>query len=58
MTEAPVEPGITQASSIGTMAAPVIGTVTLLIAKSPIQALRTAYRAQRHRGNSRKYNIL
>jgi hypothetical protein len=40
------------------MAAPVIGTVTLLIAKFPIQTARTAYGAKRHREKSREYIIM
>lgn len=42
MAEASVESWITQTGSIGPVAAPVIGTITLLIALLPIEALRTA----------------
>lgn len=42
MAEASIESGITETGSIGTVTAPVIGTITLLIALLPIEALRTA----------------
>lgn len=42
VAEASVESWITQTGSIGPVAAPVIGTITLLIALLPIEALRTA----------------
>ena len=46
MAEPPVESRVTQTGSVGAVAAPVTGTVTLLIALFPIEALRTAYRQQ------------
>lgn len=42
MAEASVESRITQTGSVGPVAAPVIGTITLLIALLPIEALRTS----------------
>lgn len=42
VAEASVESWITQTGSIGPVAAPVIGTITFLIALLPIEALRTA----------------
>lgn len=42
MAEASVESRITQTGSVGPVAAAVVGTVTLLIALFPIEALRTA----------------
>ncbi len=42
VAEASVESRITKTSSISPVAAPVIGTITLLIALLPIEALRTA----------------
>lgn len=42
VAEASVESRITETGSVGAVAAPAIGTVTLLIALLPIEALRTA----------------
>lgn len=42
VAEASVESWITQTGSIGSVATPVIGTIALLIALLPIEALRTA----------------
>lgn len=42
VAEASVQSRVTQTGSVGPVAAPVIGTVTLLIALLPIEALRTA----------------
>lgn len=42
VAEASVEAGITQAGPVGSVAAPIIGTVTLLITLLPVEALRTA----------------
>lgn len=42
VAETSVESRIAQTGSVGPVAAPVIGTVTLLIALLPIEALRTA----------------
>lgn len=41
VTEASVQSGVTQTRSVGSVAAPVIRTVTLLVALLPIGALRT-----------------
>lgn len=46
VAEASVESRITQTGSVGPVAAPVIGTVALLIALLPIEAFRTAILAQ------------
>lgn len=46
MAKASVESRITQTGSIGAVAAPIIGTITLLIALLPIEAFRTAILAQ------------
>lgn len=43
MAEAPVEARVTQTRSVGTVAPPVVGTVTLLITALSIEALRAAY---------------
>ena len=45
VAEAPVESRVTQTGSVGAVAAPVVGTVTLLITLLPIQALRTSCNA-------------
>lgn len=42
VAEAPIESRITQTGSIGTVTSPVVGTIALLIALLPIEALRTA----------------
>lgn len=41
MAEASVESRVTQAGAVGSVAAPVVGTVTFLVALLSIEALRT-----------------